>query len=45
MGREYDTAGLNYWLNNMKKGMTREQVLDNFANCPEFKKIVAGFGL
>ena len=45
MGREYDQAGLQYWLNNMKKGMTREQVLDSFASCPEFKKIIASFGL
>jgi hypothetical protein len=45
MGREYDQTGLNYWLGQMKGGKTRQQVLKNFAGCPEFQNIIKGFGL
>ncbi|MBR0085206.1 MAG: DUF4214 domain-containing protein, partial [Lachnospiraceae bacterium] len=39
-GREYDEAGLQYWLEKMEEGMTREQVFYGFANSVEFKKMV-----
>ena len=39
MGREADTDGLNYWLNVMKGGMSREQVLVEFAKSKEFSEI------
>ncbi len=39
MGREADTDGLNYWLNVMKGGMSREQVLIEFAKSKEFSEI------
>ena len=45
MGRTADQGGLNYWLGQMKKGMTRQQVANSFADSAEFKKIVAGYGL
>jgi len=45
MGREYDQAGLNYWVNRLKQGESRKSVLKAFAGCPEFQRIVKGFGL
>ena len=45
MGREADTAGLNYWLGRLNKGDSRKTVLKAFAGCQEFKNIVKSFGL
>ena len=39
MGREADTDGLNYWLKVMSEGMSREQVLNEFAKSKEFTEI------
>ena len=39
MGREADTDGLNYWLKVMRDGMSREQVLNEFAKSKEFTEI------
>ena len=45
MGREADQGGLNYWLGQMNKGMSRQKVANNFANSKEFKNIVKSYGL
>ena len=45
MGREADQAGLNYWVGRLNKGESRKTVLESFASCEEFKKIVKSFGL
>ena len=45
MGREYDKAGLNYWVGRLNKGESRKTVLKSFAGCPEFQNIVKSFGL
>jgi len=45
MGREYDAAGLDYHLDRMSNGISREEILLGFANSPEFKNIISGFGL
>ncbi|MBO4946295.1 MAG: DUF4214 domain-containing protein [Lachnospiraceae bacterium] len=45
MGREYDQAGLNYWVGRLNKGESRKTVLKSFAGCPEFQNIVKSFGL
>ncbi len=45
MGREYDQAGLNYWVGRLNRGESRKSVLEAFAGCPEFQKIVKSFGL
>ena len=45
MGRSPDTKGLNDWLTNMSKGMTRQKVVEGFANSVEFTKIVEGYGI
>ncbi len=45
MGRASEPDGVYYWLNKMRGGMTREQVLSSFAASPEFNKIMEGFGI
>ena len=45
LNREPDAEGFNDWLNHMKKGMTRDQVLYGFAYSTEFAKIMAQYGL
>lgn len=46
LDREYDTEGLNYWLFQMRVyGMSRDVVLNEFANSQEFKNIMAQYGL
>lgn len=46
MGREADEAGLSAWVHNLDMGKEdRSQVLEGFANSPEFAEILAGFGL
>ncbi|MDE7367845.1 MAG: DUF4214 domain-containing protein, partial [Lachnospiraceae bacterium] len=45
MGRECDQAGLNYWLGELNRGCSRENVLRRFAGCKEFRDIMAQFGL
>ena len=45
MGREYDQGGLNYWLQQMDKGMTRQTVAKSFGGSKEFRNIVASYGL
>lgn len=43
--REYDQAGLDFWLESMQNGMSRAMVLESFANVEEFKVVLKGFGL
>ncbi len=45
MGREYDQAGLNTWVNNLNNHTSRESVFEGFAYSNEFKVIVASYGL
>jgi len=45
MGREYDVPGLNYWLNKLSTGSSRENLMDSFGASPEFRKIVESYGL
>ena len=45
MGREADQGGMNYWVERLNKGESRKSVLEAFAGCPEFQKIVKSFGL
>ena len=45
MDREPDEIGLNNWMNELNRGMTREQVVNGFAESPEFRMIVASYGL
>ena len=45
MGRNYDTKGLNSWLDHLANGMTRQDVANYFADSPEFQEIVKSYGL
>ena len=45
MGREADEGGMNYYLNALSSGTTRETVAAGFAASPEFADIVASYGL
>jgi hypothetical protein len=35
--RAYDTAGLTYWLDQMKGGLDQDAIIDNFIDSEEFK--------
>lgn len=46
MGREADASGMSAWMNYLNNGtMTREQVLDAFADSKEFAGIIESFNL
>lgn len=45
MDREPEEGGLNYYLNLLSSGTSREAVEAGFGASPEFKNIVAGYGL
>lgn len=45
MGRSNETDGMNYWLDQMNRGMSREVVLSRFAASDEFKGIMREFGI
>lgn len=45
MDREGEPGGINYYLDQMEKGLTREKVFSGFVNSPEFKGIIASYGL
>lgn len=45
LGREYDETGLRDWLNVLKSGKSRDEVIAGFANSKEFRAIMAGYGL
>ncbi|MCR4649428.1 MAG: DUF4214 domain-containing protein [Lachnospiraceae bacterium] len=45
MGREYDQAGYNDWVNKLKKGMSRDEVFAGFANSTEFDNICKSYGI
>ena len=45
LGRSSDPEGKAYWLNYLKKGQSRDEVMKGFSNSAEFSKIVASFGL
>ncbi len=45
MNREADADGLSFWVSCLEVGMTRDDVLSEFAKSAEFKMIAAGYGL
>ena len=44
-GRASDVSGKNYWLSMLASGNSRDWVLSEFAHSPEFKNIMAQYGL
>ncbi len=45
MNREADATGLKFWTDTIAIGMTRDDVLSEFAKSDEFKAIAASYGL
>jgi len=45
MGREFDQAGLNFWVTRLNSGTSRRDVAASFGNSPEFQAIMRSFGL
>ncbi len=45
MGREPDDDGMNFWLDSMKNGMTKEQVFDEFVKSAEFTGICKDYAI
>ncbi|MBO7424602.1 MAG: DUF4214 domain-containing protein [Clostridiales bacterium] len=45
MGREPDDDGMNFWLDSMKNGMTKDQVFDEFVKSPEFTQICKDYAI
>ncbi len=45
MGRQPDEDGMNFWLNNMKSGMTKEEVFNEFVKSPEFTQICKDYAI
>ncbi len=45
MGRDADESGLKFWTETIAVGMTRDEVLSEFAKSAEFKAIAASYGL
>ena len=45
MGREPDDDGMNFWLNNMKNGMTKEDVFNEFVKSKEFTEICQSYAI
>ena len=40
MDREPDDDGLNYWLDRLYNGTSRDEVIDSFVDSPEFQNII-----
>lgn len=45
LDREYEETGLQYWLNRLRGGSSRDQVIEGFANSREFANLMAKYGL
>ncbi|MBP5528592.1 MAG: DUF4214 domain-containing protein [Lachnospiraceae bacterium] len=45
MGREYDDAGLDYWVGELESGKTREEVFNGFIMSQEFGAICESYGI
>ncbi|SCP97494.1 beta-N-acetylglucosaminidase domain-containing protein [Anaerobium acetethylicum] len=45
LGREFEQGGLDYYLEKIESGTSKEEILSGFAHSPEFTGIVESFGL
>ena len=45
MGRDPDTDGMNFWLDSMSNGMTKEQVFNEFVKSKEFTDICKSYAI
>ena len=45
LNRAADTGGYNNWMNKLRSGTSRDEVLKGFANSQEFANLMAGYGI
>ncbi|MCR5805351.1 MAG: DUF4214 domain-containing protein [Clostridia bacterium] len=45
MGRNPEDEGMNFWINEMKNGMTKEQVFEEFVKSSEFTQICKDYAI
>lgn len=45
LDREYDEAGLSYYINELNRGTSRETIFCGFSNSPEFQGLLDSYGL
>ena len=45
LGREAESNGLKYYMDQLNSGVSRDTVLQGFANSPEFANIMASYGI
>ena len=45
LNRNFDRNGLDYWLDKLANGMSRDEVMYGFAYSKEFKELLAKYGL
>ncbi|MCR5803248.1 MAG: DUF4214 domain-containing protein [Clostridia bacterium] len=45
LGREADSEGLSFWVENMDNGMTKDQLFENFSTSPEFTGICVNYAI
>ena len=45
MGREADQGGVDYWTKKLKEGMSRDQVVNEFLNVPEFENLAKDYDI
>lgn len=45
MGREGDEGGLQYWINRLETGTTREEVFNGFSQSEEFNNLCKNYGI
>ncbi len=45
LGRSADTNGKQYWVNTLKKGVSRNYIASNFVDSGEFKKLCANYNI
>ncbi|MBO7563320.1 MAG: DUF4214 domain-containing protein [Clostridiales bacterium] len=45
LGRQYDQAGYDYWLNCLRCGAKRSDIIEGFANSAEFKNYCSRMGV
>ena len=45
LGRDPDSEGLSFWVENMDNGMTKDQLFENFSTSPEFTGICVNYAI
>ena len=45
LGREYEEEGLQYWVNKLESGVSRDEIIKGFSYSQEFNDIMKAYGL